>query len=115
MLGFKNQEPKLVEPVVEETKKEPEIVTVQAHLGNHKLKYTSTLDISYIPWINENIEDDFVEPYVIKDSHFNDDFIAKTLESAKQKVSQDLPADYVPQDDMAYAETSSGTVEVNIV
>lgn len=116
MLGFKKQEEIVKqEPVVEEVKEETEKVPVQSHLENHKLRYTSTLDISYVAWICENIDEESVDPYINKDSHFNDDFITKTLESAKQKVSQDLPADYVPQDTAAYSDSPTGSIEVNIV
>lgn len=114
MFGFK--EKKVEEVVKEETQEIQQVEAPQqtkSRLENQQLAYTDTTDISYMPWIRDNIDDEDVAPFINCNSDYNSDYVSGVLEAAENEVSTDLPADYVPQDSTT-VNSGANKIEVNV-
>lgn len=113
-LGFKQSNKSSEENKVDKAPVDDSaVVNIQSHLTNQQLAYTSTLDISYVGWINEHISEEDVAPYVCKSSNYDNNYVKDTLAIATESISHDLPADYVPQE--SGVATSSDSIEVEVL
>lgn len=119
MIGFKqNKKEEVLEEKQEYATKEKNVdkaVRLHANLSTQNLAYTVKDSFPYASWVRENIEDSEVDPIVILESHYNPDFLTTVIAAGNQKISDDLPADYIQDDADGKAVQTSNKIEVNIL